>query len=169
MGDKPLSEREFRFVDAFMGPAKGVGAAACKSAGYKGNPKTLTTQAQRMLAKASIQREIAARRAALTRSAIATADEVAVRLSAVGLGMVKEARLITGKEGDFIEAEVTMPGTTQVSALKALIDLMGYAAPTKSEVTVQPTSPEVERALIEYLRLPADERAAFKAWREAQR
>lgn len=168
-GRAPLTPKEQAFVTEYCGPAAGNGVAACKAAGYKGNARVLSVQASRLLAKASVKLALDEHRARVIEAGIPTAKEVAVRLGAIGMGMVKEARLITGKAGDFIEAEVTMPGSVQVSALKALIDMLGYAAPTKSEVTVQPTSPEMERALIEYLRLPADERAAFKAWREAQR
>lgn len=162
MTDKGLSERERMFVDSYMGPAKGVGAAAAKAAGYKGNAKTLTTQAQRMLAKASIQREIADRRAAMTRSAIATADEVAVRLSGIGMGVVTEKRIIGGKD-DFVEVDLPMTGQTQVAALKQLSVQMGYEAPTKTEVTgalaVEVSlSPEQESALASWLLIRDDPR-----------
>jgi phage terminase small subunit len=170
MTDKPLSEKERRFAIAYVGPANGVGAAAAKAAGYKGNAKTLTTQAQRMLAKASIQRAIAELRDQVKRDGVATAVDVAVRLTAIGMGVATERRIIGGKD-DFVEADVSMPGSTQVAALKALNTMMGYDAPAKSEVTVQPASPEMEQAVIEYLRMKRnpEEWSRFLAWQEAQK
>jgi phage terminase small subunit len=160
--DKGLSERERLFVDAYLGPAKGVGAAACKAAGYKGDSKVLTVQAGRMLSKAHIKLEIATRRAAMTRSAIATADEVAVRLSGIGMGVVTEKRIIGGKD-DFVEVDLPMTGQTQVAALKQLSVQMGYEAPTKTEVTgalaVEVSlSPEQESALASWLLIRDDPR-----------
>lgn len=158
--DKPLSERERRFVDAFVGPAKGVGAAACKAAGYKGNQRVRTTQAGRMLSKAGVKLAIAARRAEITKSAILTAEEVAVRLSGIGMGMVLEKRIIGGKD-DFIEVALPMNGQTQVAALKALNAQMGYEAPTKVEATVAATvavTAEVDAALELWLAVRNDPR-----------
>lgn len=171
MARQPLTPKEQAFVTAYVGPAAGNGAAAAKAAGYKGNGKVLSVQASRLLAKASVKLALDEHRTRVIEEGIPTAREVALRLGAIGMGMVKESRLITGKEGDFIEAEVTMPGTVQVSALKALIDMLGYAAPAKSEVTVQPASPEMEQAVIEYLRMKRnpEEWARFLAWQEAQK
>lgn len=157
MTEKPLSERERRFVAEYCGPANGVGAASAKAAGYKGNAKTLTTQAQRMLAKASIQRAIADFRNQVKRDGIATAVDVAVRLTAIGMGVATEKRIIVnGKEGDFIEVDLPMPGSTQVAALKTLNAQMGYEAPTKTEVTgvlgIAQLTPEQDAALEQWLR-----------------
>jgi hypothetical protein len=55
----PLSERERRFVEAFMGPAKGNGAAAARIAGYANRSARVT--ASRLLTKANIRRAIEAR------------------------------------------------------------------------------------------------------------
>jgi phage terminase small subunit len=71
---KPLTERELRFVDAFMGDAAGNGTEAARLAGYKGTqPRVLGVQAARLLKKASIQAEIAKRRAALEADGVTTA------------------------------------------------------------------------------------------------
>jgi phage terminase small subunit len=159
--DKPLSERQLAFVMAYIGPAKGVASLAAKQAGYAGNEDVLGVQARRLLGNARVQQAIAEHRSKVIREGIATAEEVAVRLTAIGMGVATERRLITGKEGDFIEADVTMPGTTQVAALKALNAQMGYEAPTKSEVSgalaldVQLTT-EQDDALAQWLRLRED-------------
>jgi phage terminase small subunit len=154
MTDKPLSEREIRFVTEYVGPANGVGAAAAKAAGYKGNAKTLTTQAQRMLAKASIQRAIADFRDQVKRDGVATAVDVAVRLTAIGMGVATEKRIITGKEGDFIDIDVPMPGATQVAALKALNAQMGYDAAQRTEVS----------GVVGVISLTAEQEAALDEW-----
>jgi hypothetical protein len=153
--EKPLTERELRFVTAYVGPANGVGAAAAKAAGYKGNAKVLTVQAGRMLSKASIQLAIAAHRDLVKRDGVATSVDVAIRLTAIGMGVATERRIIGGKD-DFVEADLTMPGSTQVAALKALNTMMGYEAPTKTELSgalgVVALTPEQNAALDAWLR-----------------
>lgn len=78
---KPLSEKERRFVEAYMGQAAGNGTEACRLAGYKGNSKVLGVQATRLLAKASVQAAIAERSKKRERKAIADADERDRRLT----------------------------------------------------------------------------------------
>jgi len=162
MADKPLSDRQMAFVLAYVGPAKGVGVQAAKQAGYAGNEAVLDVQARRLLGNARVMLEIEKHRAKVIEAGVATSQEVAVRLTAMGMGMVKEVRIIGGKD-DFIEAEVTMPGTVQVSALKGLIDMMGYAAPTKTEHTGAVAlevslTPDVEAALEQWLMVRNDPR-----------
>lgn len=70
-----LSERERRFIDAYMGPCAGNGTESARVAGYKGSAKVVGVQAARMLARASIQSAIAARRKELASTAIADAQE----------------------------------------------------------------------------------------------
>jgi phage terminase small subunit len=169
---KPLSERERRFVEAYVGPANGVGAAAAKAAGYKGNAKTLTTQAQRMLAKASIQRAIADFRSQVQEAAILTATEVAVWLSGVVTGQVTEKKVISARkpaEGkspaetdDFVEIEQPFDGKARITACGLLMKKQGYEAPSKTElsgtVAVEVAlSPEQDEALMEWLIVRDDE------------
>lgn len=107
---KPLSERERRFVDAYMGPAYGNASEACRLAGY--SIKAATVQGARMLAKASIQSAIAERVKA--DPTIATRDERQRLWSdiAFGRGVYSEAALkdrlraseLLGKsQADFVE------------------------------------------------------------------
>ena len=72
---KPLTLKEQRFVDAYLGSAGGNGTAACRLAGYQGNPKVLGVTAVRLLAKASIQTAVTARVRRQAKQAILTADE----------------------------------------------------------------------------------------------
>lgn len=71
-----LSERERRFVDAYMGAAAGNGTEAARLAGYAGKAETLKVQASRLLTKANVQAAIAERRAALESQAIADQREL---------------------------------------------------------------------------------------------
>lgn len=70
-----LSERERRFVDAYMGEAAGNGTEAARLAGYKGKPKVLQVQASRLLSKAIVQSAMTERRTALESQSIADAKE----------------------------------------------------------------------------------------------
>lgn len=82
---KSLTDKERRFVDAYLGSANGNGTAAAKAAGYKGNAKVLGVQSARMLGKASIRLAIGARQARRETKAILTADERDARLSEIAL------------------------------------------------------------------------------------
>jgi phage terminase small subunit len=55
----PLSERERRFVEAYMGPAAGNATAAARLAGY--SDKTAGSQASRLLKKVNIQNALRTR------------------------------------------------------------------------------------------------------------
>jgi phage terminase small subunit len=70
---KPLSERERRFVEAYMGPCAGNATKAAESAGY--SPKTARQIASRLLTKANIRAAVNEARADLTTEAIADAKE----------------------------------------------------------------------------------------------
>lgn len=161
MTARPLTSKQQAFAIAYVGPAKGVGVQAARMAGYTGSDAALDVQARRCLGDARVMLLVEQYRAKVVQEGVLTAQEVAVRLSAIGMGMVKESRLVTGKAGDFIEAEVTMPGTVQVCALRALNAQMGYEAPTKNEhsgtVGLELTlTPEQDAALAEYLEMRDD-------------
>lgn len=176
---KPLSERELRFVDALLGTAQGKAALACKIAGYKGNSRTLTNQAARLMAKERIQREIAARRTVITKDAILTAQELQVWLSGVVWGTVTESVTVSQKtpkgasdaEADnFVEVEQAARIRDRIPAAALLAKLAGYDQPPKDEalVVAAPPSAELQAALIEFAKSRADEETwqAFLRWRE---
>jgi phage terminase small subunit len=75
MADGKLTERERRFVEAFMGPAAGNGTEAARLAGYKGSAPVLGVQSTRLLKKASVLAAIEQRRETLTDASIADAGE----------------------------------------------------------------------------------------------
>lgn len=68
--DKPLTEKQRRFVDAFMGAAKGNATEAARIAGYKGTPGALHVTATRTLSNAKVHAAIAERRKAEADTAI---------------------------------------------------------------------------------------------------
>jgi len=159
--DKPLSDRQQAFVLAYVGPAKGVGVQAAKQAGYAGNEAVLDTQARRLLGNARIKLAIAEHRSQVVREGIATSEEVAVRLTAIGMGVATERRIIGGKD-DFVEADVSMPGSTQVAALKTLNAMLGYEAAQRTEhsgtVGVVHLTAAQDEALSEWLLVRDDPR-----------
>lgn len=76
MGTVNLSEREARFVDAYIGEAAGNGTEAARLAGYKGSASVLKVQASRLLTRANVQAALAERR----KAQIASADLSAARV-----------------------------------------------------------------------------------------
>ena len=59
--DEDLTDMQRKFVDAYMGEAKGNGTQSCRLAGYAGADTVLATQACRMLRLPHIRRAIDAR------------------------------------------------------------------------------------------------------------
>jgi hypothetical protein len=54
-GRPPLKLRHRRFVDAYLGPARGNGVAAARAAGYQGDGGTLAVTASRLLANPRVR------------------------------------------------------------------------------------------------------------------
>lgn len=107
-----LSERERRFVEAYMGEAAGNGTAAAKRAGYKGSPNVLKVQANRLLTKANVQEAIAERAASDPQIADRTARQRLWSEIAFGRGVygdsalkdrLKASELLGKSQADFIE------------------------------------------------------------------
>lgn len=87
---EPLPERQRRFVDAYMGEAKGNGKRAAQLAGYAGDENVLAVQACVLLRKPKIRQAIDAR---------IDSDELAMKrmervhmLSRIGRGEYTETR-----------------------------------------------------------------------------
>lgn len=101
-----MTQKEQRFVDAYLGSAAGNGTAAARAAGYKGNARTLAVQANRMLRKADIRQAISEREAKRAAEGIADADERDKKLSTimrktkdeqVAIQAIKELNKCTGR------------------------------------------------------------------------
>ncbi len=71
-----LTQKEFNFVQAFLGPARGNATEAAALAGYARTRGAQKTQGYQLLTKAHIQRALVARRTIVERRAIADADEI---------------------------------------------------------------------------------------------
>lgn len=155
MTSEKLTPKEQAFVNEYVGRAAGNGVAACKAAGYKGNPKVLAVQASRLLAKANVKLALDEHRAQTLSDGIMTATEVAVRLSGIAMGVVKEKRIISSGKDGFVEADLPPQCGTQIEAMKVLAKVRGYEAPTKSEVTgallVGHLTPDQDSALQQWL------------------
>ena len=122
----PLSERERRFVEAYMGQAAGNGTEAARLAGYKGNDNVCHVQAARLLRKATVRAAIDARVAADPQIMDRTARQRLWSEVTQGRGPYADAPLrdrlraseLLGKsQGDFIERH-------EVSGTLTLVDLL---------------------------------------------
>lgn len=159
--EKPLSEKEQRFVLEYVGRSNGNGAAACRAAGYRGSSDVLRVQGSRMLAKANVRAAIAAHRAKVQADGVMTDVEVAVWLSGVVQGLVTEKKVTKGTDDDFVETEQAFDGKARITACGLLMKKMGYEAPTKQEhsgtVGLELTlTAEQDAALAEYLEMRDD-------------
>lgn len=107
-----LTERERRFVEAYMGAAAGNATEACRRAGYRGSDNALGVQGRRLLRKAKVREAIESR--VQGDPAIATRRERQQFWTAVMLGTgayrraklgsrLKASELLGKSQADFIE------------------------------------------------------------------
>lgn len=104
-----LTEKQRRFVEAYMGEAAGNGTEAARLAGYKGSAKTLGVVATENLAKPSVRAAIDARVAADPK--IATRQQRQEFWTKVMLGeedaemrdRLKASELLGKSQADFVE------------------------------------------------------------------
>jgi phage terminase small subunit len=78
-----LTPKQERFVEAYMGPAKGNATEAARMAGYRGNENTLRSIGGENLRKPPIADAIRRLTEEFRSEAIATIDEVKALLSAI--------------------------------------------------------------------------------------
>ena len=117
-----LTEKQRRFVEAFMGSAKGNATQAARLAGYNGGDETLRNVGSRNLTKPHIQEAIGARVDADEDGLIATREDrqrwwsEVMRDSTVDMKHRLRASELLGKtQADFVERqEVTHSGAAQV-------------------------------------------------------
>lgn len=138
-----LTEKQRRFVEAYLGAAKGNGAEAARMAGYQGkDAHTYSVVADRLLASAGIREMISAARSKTASAAIATAEEVQEFLTATMRGTECRSPIVTmaGPVTDPKTGEImTKPpdAKDRVKAAEVLSKIRGYAAPVKSELEVK--------------------------------
>ncbi|HKM06627.1 MAG TPA: terminase small subunit [Sphaerochaeta sp.] len=126
-----LTDYEKRFVAHFM--LHGDKVQALKDAGYvgKGKKNTMTAYANRMYNKPRVLAEINKRRERLEDKSIVTAEEVITTLTRIMKGQGK----YSAKKSNGEVYEVGIKAKDQIEAAKALANIMGLAAPKKSEVS----------------------------------
>jgi phage terminase small subunit len=88
MATKALSEREQRFIDAFLGDANGHITKAALAAGY--SPRTAAQQGSRLLKRVEIQQAIQHRQARRAEIADVTAAQVIRELARIGFSDVRK-------------------------------------------------------------------------------
>ena len=98
-GDK-LTEKQQRFVEAYVGEAKGNATQAARIAGYKGNPKTLESMGRENLAKHGIRIEIDRVLEKVRSAAVATTEEVLAFLTKTMRGEVVVNVIAVTHDGD---------------------------------------------------------------------
>lgn len=102
-----LSERERRFVDAYMGAAAGNATKAAELAGYR--PSHARQQGSRLVTKAHIIAEMEARRAKLEQPTIADAKERRELLSEHArskdnpMAAIKAMDVLNKMDGEYLE------------------------------------------------------------------
>lgn len=123
-GKRPakLTERERRFVEAYMGPAAGNGTKAAQMAGYGKNANTSHALASRLLRKVTVAAAIAERVERAEKAAVADRQErqefYTETMRAAELDRkdrLKAAELLGKTQGDFVQkVEVEHAGQVRV-------------------------------------------------------
>jgi phage terminase small subunit len=160
-----LTEKQARFVAAYVGPAKGNGTEAARMAGYRGNAHTLQVVATENLSKPVVRQAID-RKVAETRSAeVADIREATAFLTGIMRGeegrtpIVTDNGLLKDDEGNLVTN--APPTKERVRSAEILLRAKG-AFIDKIEVK---TTDAIEAQLRELeRRMPA---AAFEALIEA--
>src|SRR5690606_13108777 len=95
---RPLTEREHRFVRAYVGEAAGNGTEAARLAGYQGSNKALGVTAVRLLGRASVQQAIAQLRQQADRRAAMTLGELQERWARILRGEERSAKTLAMRD-----------------------------------------------------------------------
>ena len=128
MTAKPLSERERRFVEAYM-LAPDNNTAAAKAAGYKGNGAALAVQANRLLKRANVQAAMQSRAEAQSAPTISDRKERHEFLTQVHRGAVegasmrdrlKAVELLAKSQGEWTTEPPASAPSLQVNILASL-------------------------------------------------
>lgn len=121
---KKLSERERRFVEAYMGQAAGNGTRAALLAGYGKDAKTARTLAARLLAKVGIREAVADRVAKAETKSIADRAErqefytnLMRSPETAERDRLKAAELLGKTQGDFVQ-KVELDHSGQVRVVR---------------------------------------------------
>lgn len=83
MAKPHLNPRERRFMDAYLGAARGNATKAARIAGYTGSAEVLKVQGSRLLTKANVRRAMDEHLARDSRADVLAADERDILLSQI--------------------------------------------------------------------------------------
>jgi phage terminase small subunit len=109
-----LTEKQRRFVEAYMGQAKGNATEAARLAGYSGTPHALEVTASRLLRNAEVRAVLAHLAEQTTQDAIATAEECHSALTSI----------LRKSDNEF----------ARIKAIERLSKMRGYEAVEKQEI-----------------------------------
>lgn len=128
-GDRLLSVRMQAFVDAYTGPAEGVGWRACEMAGYSGGRNTLEVQASRLLKNARVVQAIREATAEVRSQVVADRAERQRLYTEFLRGEVEEEVVVVVAEGDFCsraeKVKKRVDGRTRLKAAELLGKVQG--------------------------------------------
>lgn len=93
-----LTEKQARFLRAFVGEAKGNATQAARLAGYRGSDATLRATASRLLRRSGIAAALEEHRRDLEAKGILTRDEILARLASIARGEVEEPHVLQSGE-----------------------------------------------------------------------
>lgn len=116
-----LTEKQRRFVEAYLGKALGNATAAARLAGYSGDDATLNVTASRMLRNAKVVAAVEKARRPRTRAAVADREEREAWLSALMRGEITSTKLDANGE----PVEVPAPMSDRVKANEILGKMNG--------------------------------------------
>lgn len=140
---RPLTEKQRRFVEFYMGAAIGNALKAARMAGYKGNQNTLGSVATENLQKPAIKAAIAARRGHQSkvmgreeRQSVMTS--LARDLSLTPRDRLKAIELLSRCHGDFIERKEVHAVVQSLDELPTakLLELLGNSEPKLLEAAL---------------------------------
>jgi hypothetical protein len=157
MAERALTSKQRAFIAAYVGEARGVGAAAARMAGYKGNNHALAVEAQRLLDTPRVKQALDVFRMATARKATKSAEDIAEWLCQVMDGEITEPQQEGGEGPPRMKDRLTACGHyIKIRGLDRPAPVVeGQDAPT--------VSPDMERALIRLAQLTPEQWAAFQA------
>lgn len=95
---RPMSMKQRRFLEAYVGEAKGNATLAARIAGYKGSESTLRAVASRVLHSHAVSAELEAYNAETRTAALLAREEILTRLTAIARGEGDEPHVLQSGE-----------------------------------------------------------------------
>lgn len=133
-----LTERQRKFIDAYLGPAKGKGSKAARMAGYTGNPNTIGGTAHGLLKNPKIQAAMEERRNQVSEGMgvdelVALWSRIARDEGETTQNRLRAAEYLGKMRGVFIEKSINANvnvGNVQSLTDDQLLQIAGQTAPS---------------------------------------